>query len=565
MKKIFTKKNIIQSLIVIFISLGISLCSLLAGSFNSSSVVETMVYSTKSERKADNVDFTYVEALSNTPTNLFNDSVSTFGVTFDNYWHFENRPNIYAFKKWDISTNPTTGEEVYPLSFDYSIFNETKRFEVPIISIIGNRWEGDLSHLELEVTDKNFSFNIDDTIAIQNSVIISQSLANKLSPSNPESLVGTTIKENVSYLNSYYKEAHYNNSSSSDVIDEVNIVAIFNDKSSKKMSRLVGEDFVFMYGGKEGTYNHCGLKIGCHLSTDDYANYVALSQFLTLENNKSTVRFYDYKDNNFVIGNLQNKYVASKNLSSSSWTVLGPSLAVLFLVGFLTLFWIFVYRKKTIMNTTMCIASFVFFALLFSLIKMFTFGNASIVVLNPIGCGLFLIISLVISIFMIRSKEKKAAKITTDKETVTNKKSVVMSILAHICLLLSMTSVYAVLSSLTQGNKYFLLPSLTMSIGMFLCMVTCQPVLNINRPKKLKPIVRKILLLLISFTIVSFHAILFILISSLIIPDINFSTSHIVLTLAISLIELVIVIIINNLKNNNRPSTIDVEYMEINV
>ena len=564
MRKIISKNKIIRAIVVATLSLGISLCSLLVGSFNSMSLVETMVYSSRTERKAHNTDFVYAEAISSVSNNLFNDPASTYGVTFDNYWHFDNRPNIFAFRKWDSSIDPNSNEEVYPLSFKYEIDGKNKQVETPIISIIGNRWEGDISHLGLKVIDEDFTFDITDNIAIQNSVILSYSLASKMAPENPNSLVGAKIKEDVVFLNSYYKEAHYNNSSKSEAINEVNIVAVFDEKSSSKMGKFVQDDFVFMFGGKEGTYNHCGLRIGCHFSSDDYANYVALSQFLTLDNEKSSIVFYDYIDGGLSIGGLQSRYLNTKNMSNSTWSKLGPILSFTFLIGFLVLFWGFVYRKRTLFDTFVCGISFVVLAFFFSLIKMISFGNLCVVLLNPIGCSILLILALAIVIAMIRPKEYRVAKKAVTSKAI-EKHDELFNIMSYLSLILCVISTYIIFHSLTLGNKYFLLPSLVMGVGMFLCLIMRWPKFSVLNRRIDNVFLRKAVSFAISFSICSAASILIILISSLIIPNLVFNIKNIIFSLLVSIFAFIIAIIFNNIKNRGRPSQNHIEYMEINI
>lgn len=541
-KRIFTKKNIIRVAICLGLSLGVCVSSVMVGAFVDTNIVDTLVYASRSERKSDGTNFTYIEATSKDNSYLFNDFVATDAVVFDNYWHFANRPDNFAFKKWDICLNKKTNEYVYPLSFDYNDAN----YSTPIISIIGNRWEGDLSHLGLKVMQDDFKFDINDNIAIQNSVLLSYSLAVKLSPTDVNLLVGQKVDSNVMFLNPYFNQARYNNSPSSDVIDEMNIVGVFDYKSSQKMARYVGNDFVFMFGGREGTYNHCGIKIGCHLSTDDYANNVSISRLLMLDNEKSDLTFYNYKNGQMTIGSLHSKYLKTKNVLSSSFAKFSPVLFSLLLCAFLVLYWFLIIRRKTLLDIFACAFSLIFVGLLISLIKMISFGSLCITLLNPFGSGLFFLVAIAIVIVLSFSRKKE---IDRSEERCAEKKKThrkLLNVLSFITQTLSFTSLYIAAHSLLVGNRYFLLSSLVAFLGMFMCLIFVKPSFNISKSKIRKPVLLYIVNYIAPIFACALISIGIIFAASRFIPDLTFNIKVLLICVAGMAVQFVLTRIIKS-------------------
>lgn len=551
------KKAILSVVLTILLSSLISLFSFSSGSFSEYGYVDAISYASRRERLKNGVDFTYAEAVPTSNDNLFNDITSTSAVTFDNYWHFDNRPNVYAFKKWGESINPATQTKVYPLSFDYFVNGSFVNFETPIISMIGNRWESDkvLSHLELETINSIESFDITNTDAIQDSVIISYELANRLSPNNVEKLIGQSITDNVVYLNTRYNEAHYNNSPSRETIKTVNIIGIFDSKSSKKMSRFTGDIFVFMFGGKEGTYNHCGQTIAVHFSDDDYANDISISQFLLLDNEKSKITFYDYDGSQLSIGNLQSTYEIAKMSKSTLVKILGPLLSVVLLVATVVLFIIFIIRKKTILTVIISVASILASSLIIYSVKFLKIGNFYLVLLNPIGSLVFLLVATILFALLLKKNATKTNLIITKNPAVYSSKTRVVYLISLI--VLSVSS-YLLLHSVFVGRKYFLLTELLLFVGMVLCASFCGSI----RTNNLKILLRKNI---ISICLAYFISLVFIFGFVIIVPTVQFNVKSLIVSLVLYILTNVFVHVIYLIKRKLDRNSAGYNYMEISL
>lgn len=560
MDKQLLKTKFKRIAICVVLSLGIAMSCVTVGSFATTNNVEAMVYSCKRARKNDGTNFTYIEATPKKDAFLFNDQISTYAVTFDNYWHFENRPDIFAFRKWDKSLNSKNNEQVYPLSFDY----EYDTYSVPIISIIGNRWEGEFSHLGLELLNDSFDFDLDDKKAIQNSVILSYSLAKKMKDENMLSLVGTNVTSNVMFLNPFYNQARYNNSSSSEVIDEMNIVGIFDESSSEKMGVFIGNDFVFMFGGKEGAYNHCGLKIGCHLSSDDYANHVALSQLLSFENDNSELTFYNCKNNKLNVGELQNNYLKNKSFSKSTMSLLIPAIFAVLLLVLLFFFWWFILRSKENIYLFVSLAMFLFFGVLVCLIEMISIGNMVIVLLNPIGCALYFVCTIILSVLLLKKPSTKYqndlySSGTKKKDTLCDRS---IPYVGQIC---SFLSLYVLIFSFFSGIKHFFLSSIIVFLGTSYVMLLSLPKFSLFSKKIKYPILKNIIQNVVPLVFCVMFSTIFVFIMARIIPDFLFNIKFIIFTILGVIMQLIFAKVILVLKqkfiiniNNEKYSEIDI-------
>lgn len=454
------------------LSFGVVISSLSFGMLKASKPVDSIQLGIQDYIQKYKTKYAYGEVSPNKSNILLNDNETQKLIYYDNYWHFGNRPNNFVFYKWD-AVKSNTGDDIFPLSFEYG--SENAIFNLPIISLSGARWNGDLSHISLSFLHKDENYEKFDSELRQRSIVLSYDLALEMSNGNPiENLVGQEIVSSV-FINASFKPAHYNNNPSKNVIDKCYISGILDKNSYLDYVPIYGEKFVYMENDF-GLYNHCGIKIGSVFSKDSIANSVALNDFLKLNNDKSNITFYDVHTNSKTIGYLDDVYRKNVSFYDNRLLIISASLSIIADLVFVSLIILLLFKHKKektscFSNLTICLISFLIFSGIFYLVKKINIKGLILPVITVNGVLLMFVSLIIVCIangLIFRKQKQSENKSVILQNTISIKKPIKLLIPHSICSFCFSLSSYVLIGSLKIQNLNFFGFSLLTFIGSIL-------------------------------------------------------------------------------------------------